>query len=353
MNQELTFKELLLAIKSYWTFFISRWYLFLVAIVAFVGLMVFLANKQESLYVAPLTFVVEGSGSGGGGAGGVLGQLGLGNGEQNNNIDRIIQFAYSHQVIAPSIFDSISVDGKNRLLANYLIDLYGYHEKWKESSQLNGFLFDSSSLSTEDAVENRVYKKLHDLIVNNKSNGALLSFSADEMTSIFTLEVTSLDSEVSYTLAENIFKNLENFYIESVVRKKRSTSERLTFRSDSLLTMLQNTEIQLARERDRSSQISLRQNSIRRNRLEREVVLLGSAYKEVLQNRERAAFILENETPSFVVIDMPLKPLRMIEPYLIKFIVIGVLLAVLSVSVILFFYKLINDVMRDAESTQI
>lgn len=344
---EMSLRDLILAIRNYITYFLSKWYVYLVGIALIVGYLTYDTVSQQPTHIAPLTFTVQGTGGGGGiGTGAILGQLGIGGGGENNGLLKLVELSRSRQVIAPVLFDSMAVEGVNDLLANHLIREYDYHTLWQESKLINGYLFTSAPPLPDDVAGNRVFKQLHRLIVGPSNAGPLLSVSVDEVTSIFTITAETLNEEISMYLAEAVFASLETFHINASVSKKMQTLQNLTIRADSVEALLRVTESQLAVEQDRSARITLRQNSLRAQRLSQKVIILGTMYGEIIKNKETASFLLANEKPSFVVIDEPLVPLSQNRPSLVRAIIIGGVASVLGISVLLMLWKFYFDTIQ-------
>jgi len=116
-------------------------------------------------------------------------------------------------------------------------------------------------------------------------------------------------------------------------------------RADSVKLELAAAEARLARFEDRSSNILLRQNIIRGQELNRQVLILSTLYAEVVKNKETAAFLLANEKPAFNLIDAPLEPLNKTTESWVSALVIGGLLGVILTGIVLFFTKLVRDAM--------
>jgi hypothetical protein len=298
-------------------------------------------------YDAPLTFMMNDNKGGGIGAGAILGSLGLGGGEGGGGkASKLLQLGKSRKVLGKVLFDSAMINGKTQLLADHIIDIYDYDQDWEENAQLKGFRFGEGMPLKSNVAGNKVFKILYRKMRGEDEDEGLISLSIDESSGLSDLRANSLDPELSVVLVNQIFRELSEYFVATSVSGKKETLTELRERADSVKTALNIAEARLARFEDRSSQILLRQNTIKGQELNREVFILSSMYGEIVKNRETAAFLLANEKPAFNLIDSPLEPLSPSqESWTMALIMGGVLGGVLS-CIILFFSKLVRDAMR-------
>jgi uncharacterized protein involved in exopolysaccharide biosynthesis len=347
LSEELTLKDLIVSVREYGSYFISKWYVFLIVAVVAGGGAAYLESRKKVLFLAPLTFTVEGKGSSGIGNGSILGQLGLGNAQEESSAMKVLELSRSRLVLAGPLFDSLIVDGVEDVLANHLIHYYQYHEKWEEDLELTNFRFNGKKPEKDDIVGNKVLKQLHRLIAGPPLEKALFSLNVNENTGIFLLESSTLSPDISVFLANSIYSNLEDVYVNSSIRRHKETFNLLSERADSVEALLNVSENKLAREQDRSSRVSLRSNGLQQQKLRREVLILSTMFAEVLKNKEAASFLLANEKPTFVKIDKPLEPLQISAPSVTRSALVGGILGLLLTSVVLFFWKVIKAALSE------
>lgn len=309
------------------------------------GLFFWNAFTTPVTYTAPLTFMLNEEDNTSIGAGAILGSLGLGGAaDGGNNTIKLLELGKSRQVLGRVLFDSALVDGKNQVVADHLIEVYGYHSDWSENEAMRGFLFRGKYPAHDDRVGNRVLKSLHNKLVN-PDNG-LLSITVDELSGIFTIKVSTLSEDLSLIITEGLYHELADYFITSSIADKEQTLNRLNQRADSVAIALQAAEASLARFQDRSALVPLRQSSVRGQQLSREVLILSTMYAEIVKNRETAAFLLANEKPAFNLVDGPLMPLQPVRESWMKGLIIGGLLGGVFVGILLFFRKVLTDVMQ-------
>lgn len=345
LQDELTLKELILAIQDYTRYFLRKWFWFVLGAVVVGGLFFYIAFTEPVVYPAPLTFVMNNEQNKGVGAGAILGSLGLGKDDGGGKAMQLLEMAKSRRLLGKVLFDSVTVDGKHQFVADHLIELYDYHTRWEDSEQKAGFLFEGVQPAPNDRVANSIFKDLHVLLINEEDG--LLMATVDESSGVFEIRTATIQPELSIYITEGVYQALKDYFIKSITSGKQQTVEQLRLRADSIRQELIRAEALLARFQDKSRTITLRSNSSEGIRLQREVLILSSMYAEIVKNRETAAFLLANERPAFSVIDGPLEPLRAKRESLVRAVGIGAMLGVLLLGAILFFTKFVSDALRN------
>lgn len=339
-QDELTLRELILAIQDYRRYFLRKWYWFVIGGLALGGLLFYVAITGEVTYVAPITFVMEGEKKPATG-GDLLSTLGLGGGSGNNAM-KLIEMAQSRQIVSKVLFDSAVVNGKNQFIADHLIEVYDYHADWEESLELNNFRFDGNVPDKNDFTGNRALKSVYGKLM--RGDEPLCTANYDELSGVFTLSCNTLAPELSIAITESLYEKLVSYYVESTIASRQKTYDQLKYRADSVRIALVNADAKSARFRDKGNLI-LNTSSSQGLQLNREVMMLSAMYAEIVKNKESTAFILANSTPAFSLIDVPLMPLSVNETSWKNYLVIGVFLGAILVGVLLFFKKLVNDAM--------
>lgn len=348
MQDELTLKELILAIQDYFRYFLRKWYWLALGGLIVGSLFFYSAFTEPVTFSAPLTFMMNNEKESGIGAGAILGSLGLGGGGGgDNSAMKLLEMARSRQLLGKVLFDSAKIEGQEDLIANHLIRFYDYHKEWEESEELKGFFFQNGMPPPDDRTGSSVFKQLHGLLI--RKDEGLFTASIDENSGVFSLQTTTVNPELSIAITERVYQELKSHYTLATTSGKKLTLEQLRLRADSVQTALNLAEGRLARFQDRSGTIMLRSNTAEGARLNREVMILSTMYAEIVKNRETSAFLLANERPAFSLIDGPLEPLRANQRASLKAGVLGAFLGGVLVGITLFFVKLVGDAMRGKE----
>jgi uncharacterized protein involved in exopolysaccharide biosynthesis len=346
VQDELTLKELVLAIREYIVYFLRKWHWIIFGALLLGGIFFYNAFTSPVNYEAPLTFMLNDDKGSSIGAGAILGSLGLGGGEGGGGMaSKLLELGKSRKVLGKVLFDSATIDGKTQLVADHIIDIYHYHEAWEESDSLKEFRFGSGMPVANDVSGSQAFKILHRQLITEEEG--LVSLTVDESSGVTELIAKTLDPELSVVLANKIFKALSEYFVATSVSGKQETLIQLMERADSVKIELGVAESRLARFEDRSSQVFLRQNIVKGQELNRQVFILSTMYGEIVKNKETAAFLLANEKPAFNLIDSPLEPLLPLrESWTTALVISGSLGGVLA-CIILFFTKLVRDALRE------
>jgi hypothetical protein len=341
VQDELTLKELILAIREYIVYYLRKWYWIIFGALLLGGIFFYNAYTSPVNYEAPLTFMLNDDKGPSIGAGAILGSLGLGGEGGGGLASKLLELGKSRKVLGKVLFDSATIDGKTQLVADHIIDIYDYHEAWEESDSLKEFRFGSGMPVANDVSGSKVFKILYRQLITEEEG--LVSLAVYESSGVTELIAKTLDPELSVVLANNTFKALSEYFVTISVSGKQETLIQLRERADSVKIELGVAESRLARFEDRSSQVFLRQNIVKGQELNRQVFILSTMYGEIVKNKETAAFLLANEKPAFSLIDEPLEPLRPIKESLMEALIIGSVLGGLLVSIVFFFTKLVRD----------
>jgi len=194
-DDELTLKELILAVLEYFRFFLKRWYWFVLGGLLVGGAFFYTAYASPAVYTAPLTFMLNDEKESSIGAGAILGSLGLGGGDGGGSkVSKLLELGKSRKVLSRVLFDSVEIGGNEKLLADHIIDIYDYHENWQESKLLNGFHFGSGKPSTGDSAGNKAFKQLYTKLISD--NEGLLTLDVDNLSGLFELRASTLHPEL-------------------------------------------------------------------------------------------------------------------------------------------------------------
>ena len=314
-DDEITLKELILKVKEFWKELLK--FKFHILIISLLGGGLFFLQRYfvPRTYTAELTFMVN-EDEGRVGVGNVLGRLGLrgiGGSGSELNLDKILELSKSRRIIYPTLLDTVKDGSDLFLVANKIIDVYGFHEKWNKSnsSEMHNFLFAERDLDLTSLSGQRAIKRIYTKVVGNakQNNQPLLSCEYGPGTGILSIKVKSESELLSSHLSQSIYENLSEYYITKAIEPQAETVMALSKRTDSLRLALSQAEIQLANYDDSNQSLFTQRDRIRRARLQREVSILNIMYGEAVKNLETANFTLQNKTPFFQIIDPPVSPL--------------------------------------------
>jgi hypothetical protein len=152
---------------------------------------------------------------------------------------------------------------------------------------------------------------------------ALMSVRVDDETGIFTLTGKTESEPVSVALAEQTYETIKYFYEEKTLSNHRQTRDLLKSKVDSIQSVINQKQVQLARFQDASRGVILEEKLVQRNILSRDISTLTLALGEATKSFEMADYAYRDRKPLFVAIDRPMPPISPEENSLLKAIIIG------------------------------
>ena len=316
------------------------------------------AYLDKAEYSANLTFMIdEDSGNPLGSLGGVLGTFGIAQ-RGKNSLARLIQLSRSRNIIQNALFTQANLHGEKKLLANHLINYLDTLDQWNSQpwyrfyssrdKSLDNFRFKQIDQNKFTATDYKAMKNLHGVIVGDpkKDQPGMLNGSYDEETRILELSVTSRNPELSIALTNQIFDELNDFYIVKMTEKQAVTYKIVKEKTDSIKNQLQLKESQLARKDDTSLGLYSQTTRLGSDRLRKDIALLTMALGESTKNMEIADFALRNTMPYVQTIDRPVQPLSPVKKSLLKNLVTGLFLGLFFSGLVILLRKLYLDANR-------
>lgn len=273
----------------------------------FGGYNFYLKNKNVIKYEAELSFLVNSDEQSSNMFGGLLGQIGIG-GAANKGTpsQKILKIAQSRKITEKVLFQEIEINGTKQLIGNYIIALYQYFNDEKDTTL---FQYKFKKFSDNDFAYNSALKYLHKKIVQDESS--IVTINYDEDYDLFNIYTATPDEVFSIILAEAYFNVLSLEYEKITTEKQYIMVQTLERKKDSVYSALSGKENYSAQLADKKG-IILFQDRLPQQRTQRDLMVLGAMYQELVKNYEAASFNLENKMPVFQALDYPIRPLSKI-----------------------------------------
>ena len=353
-DDDITLKEVILRIKDYTGETILRWKLLLVFALIFALYFGYKAFISKPEYTATLTFMINKNETGGiGSVGAILGRFGFGN-KTDGNKDKIIQLNKSRRIIEKAIFKKVNINNNEDYIANHIINNLDSLDKWtsvpwykkpfSKPNPLKDFYFVSDNVAMFSDTANSALKEIYFHLIGSKRSGpGMMSNGYDEDSGILHISVTTNDPVLSIEITNSVFDNLSEFYIEKSVEKQKATYDIVKIKTDSILNLLKQKEVELANFEDRSHGLFGSKSKLKELRLKRDVQKLSLMYGESIKNLEIADFAVKNKTPFVQAIDRPLYPLKGEKQATIKAFILGGILGLILGIIFVIFRKIYRD----------
>ena len=331
-NDEISLKELVLKIKEWYQFLLTKWRLIILAGIIG-GLIGFTyAYFQKPTYKAVLTFAMEEEKSGGGGLGGALGlasQFGIDLGSSGGGAfsgANLIELMKSRKLVEKTLLSPIEVDGKAQSLVEYYLAFNEIKKDWDEKPLLKNVSFPIDADRTKFTLQ-------QDSILKNLAAGLiktdLVISQKDKKVSILSIEMNSTNEQFAKVFCETIAKETSEYYVEIKSKKSKMNVDILQHQADSIRAELNSAITGVAAAADNVFNLNSAMNVRRTPSARRQVDVQANTaiLTQLVGNLELAKVTLRKETPLLQIIDRPSFPLEKEKVGKLKSLVLGGFLA--------------------------
>ena len=333
-NDEISLKELIIKIKEWGSFLISKWkYIIIVGTIgALIGLTIALFEKPT--YKAVLTFAMEEDKGGGGG--GLSGALGLassfgidlgGGGGGAFAASNLAELMKSRLLIEKVLLEPVIINGKTITLAEYYIQICKLRNIWNTKPELQNIQFlPNANRSKFTLQQDSVLKQIHKSLINPNN---LNIMQKDKKVTILSIEVTSENEYFSKIFCESLAKETSDFYIETKSKKARINVNVLQRQTDSIRNALNGAITGVANETDNVYNLNPAFNikTAPSKKKQIDVQANTAILTNLVVQLELAKITLRKETPLIQLIDHPILPLQKEKFGKLKSIILGGFLA--------------------------
>jgi uncharacterized protein involved in exopolysaccharide biosynthesis len=349
-SDEISLKELILKMRDWWHYLLSKWKIILIAgilggIIGFTY-----AYFKKPVYKAELSFALqdEKSGSGLGSALGLASQFGIDLGGNNGGSefsgDNLLELMKSRSMVEKTLLTAVTINGKRETLAELYINFNKIREGWKGKPELEDINFlPDADRSKFTLRQDSILGVFHENLIK----GSLVVDKLDKKLSIITLSVSSTNELFSKYFTEVLAKVVSDFYVETKTEKSVKNVAILQQQTDSVRRALNAAISGVASSADAAPNANpllqtLRVPSQRRQvDVQANTAILG----ELVKNLELAKMSLLQETPLIQVIDRPILPLEKEKVSKLKGLIFGGIFSGFLISFLLLFRKIFKGIM--------
>lgn len=290
-----------------------RYKLLLLASVLGAGLGLAYNWIKSTKYTAEITFIVEDNKNMGGGLLSALGgQLGFdisslsGGGNGILSGDNVLELLKSRSMMAQCLLTPYAGDSTLTLADRYA-DIYKLRSQWAKSKEVGKEVFFGKG-DRNGRLEDSLLK----VIVKRIEEKQLSIYKPDKKLGFFKVSVTTKDELLSKLIAERIIRIATDFYIDTRTGRLKKNIDRLQGRTDSLEAILNRRTYSASAE----NRLMLNANPAYINQpvtleiSEREKIMMGTIYAELMKNLEISKTALIQETPAVQIVDHASLPLE-------------------------------------------
>jgi hypothetical protein len=348
-DNEISFSDILLHIKTFFIIIKKKWHLIFFAGLFSATILLVTFWNEKPIYTAELSFAMEEEKAGSGGLGGALGLAssfgidiggGAGGAFSSTNLSELMK---SRLILEKVLLKPISIYGQKTSLIEYYIKINHFEDKWLNNDNLGKVKFhageDINQFSfLKDSIFKIFYKEL-------TSKGKLEIIQKDKKITIISVIVKNKDEIFAKLFCENLAKEVSNFYVESKSKKARINVEVLQKQVDSVKTELNFSIKNLAKEIDYVYNLNpaLNSSGIASKKRQIDVQTNSEILKNLIIQLELAKISLRKETPLIQLIDVPKLPLDFNKFGKLKSFLLGLIFGVLVSTIYLIFKELNRD----------
>jgi len=344
-HDEISVKELILNIRKWIMFIISKWMIILVFVVVG-GIAGFLyAKSKETKYAAECTFVLD-EGKSGGNALNNLSFLGMDVGNASAGLftsaKNIIWLYTSRLMLHQTLLTPVEYNGRKRLLIDIFLDENGLRRKMQEVPSLKSLTFKEGTAM--DSLTNEQSSIILSCIGMLKGKEYLKVSENSGADNIITVSFQSKDELFSKLFTETLVNKVNQYYIKTKTEKTNEEIRVLSRKADSTKAVLNAGMHQVASYIEdvpfpNPNRATLR---VAPERKKVDVEATSAMYIELVKTLETRRMALAQETPLIQIIDGPVFPLDAIRPSAVRMGMVGAFLfgsIIIAVLIVVKWYK--------------
>lgn len=351
---EISLKELILKFRELWKYLLSKWAIIIAFGMVSGGMGYAYAYFKKPIYTATTTFVLEDEKGGGtGNLAGLASMAGIDLGGNGGGIfqgDNILQLYKSRTMLEKTLLTQVNINDKKELLVQRYIDFNKLNEKWVKHPNLINLRFsiDSLQLNTKFIGFDRLRDSILGEIVGDIKRNYLTVVKPDKKLSTIQVDVRAKDEFFAKAFNDELVKNVNEFYIQTRIKKSLQNVEILQDKADSVRGVMNGAIYTAVAVADATPNLNPTRQ-IRRvapaQRAQFSAETNKSILAEMVKNLEMTKMSLLKETPLIQVIDEPIYPLPKEKISKIKGFILGGILGGFLIIFILLLSRFFKNIM--------
>ncbi|MDR0261909.1 MAG: lipopolysaccharide biosynthesis protein [Sphingobacterium sp.] len=352
-KQDITLKELILNLKNWILYLISKWYILILAVVLGSALGILYTKLKKPIYTATTSFVLEGAepSNGLGQYAGIASMMGVDLGGGNGGIfqgDNLIELYKSRTMIEAALLKPSQSDSSKVLLDHYF-EMEQLKDQWKkkrpELLSVNFALKHQNSNSLQRQRDSVISRVVDD--INSKK---LAVGKPDKKLSIIKIDVSGTNEIFAKEFNEALVAEVNEFYVKTKTKKSLDNISILQHKTDSVRAAMNGAISSAAVAIDNTPNLNPTKQILRlvpSQRSQFSAETNKTILAQLLQNLELSKLSLMKEAPLIQIIDNPVYPVKENKIGVIKGAVIGAFLLSFITIVILTVINTVRVSMKD------
>ena len=233
----------------------------------------------------------------------------LGSGKNDMSPENIAELAISKHIIYKTLFSTVDENGNSKTLVNLYLDSIGVPEINPSSIFTYDFRIkskvDTNLTKNESILINYIYNELKSRKIN---------IDISSKTSVIKFHVELPNEHVAYVFSKSFIHSIKCFLEKRTSKRKLETIKILSNKSDSIKSILIESEEKLASISDKNNYVVRKKARLEELRLAREIEILSTMYALNLRNLEIAKFTYQETRDAYNILDRPMLPLEKTKP---------------------------------------
>jgi capsule polysaccharide export protein KpsE/RkpR len=221
--------------------------------------------------------------------------------------DNILELYKSRLMIEKALLSPVEINGKRQLLIDRYIQSKSLLDTWKKSDNIRNinFIGNPKKFSrVQDSLMREITKYI---------NKHILSVTKpDKKLSIINVEIKFKDEIFAQLLNQTLVQTVNNFYVQTQIRKTFQNVQVLQHQADSVRNILNSSIGRVAASTDANPNPNptIHALMVPYQKKQIDVQANTAIYAEVVKNLEVSKISLRQETPLIQLIDEPILPLE-------------------------------------------
>jgi hypothetical protein len=352
-KHDITLKELILNMKNWIRYLISKWYILILAVVLGAVAGILYAKIKKPVYTATTSFVLEGAepGNGLGQYAGIASMMGVDLGGGNGGIfqgDNLIELYKSRTMIEAALLNPSQSDSTKVLLDHYF-QMEQLKDEWKkkhpELLSVNFALKQQNSKILQRRRDSVISKVVDD--INTKK---LVVGKPDKKLSIIKIDVSGTNEIFAKEFNEALVAEVNEFYVKTKTKKSLDNISILQHKTDSVRAAMNGAISSAAVAIDNTPNLNPTKQVLRlvpSQRSQFSAETNKTILAQLLQNLELSKLALMKEAPLIQIIDNPVYPVKENKTGVIKGAIIGAFLFCFMTIIVLTVMNTIRITLKD------
>ncbi|WP_113651706.1 Wzz/FepE/Etk N-terminal domain-containing protein [Pedobacter namyangjuensis] len=318
-TNEISLKDLILRIREWWRYLLSKWMIILAFGLLGGALGFFYATTKKPIYTATTTFVLEDEKLGGGGLGSLAGLASMagvdvGSGGGIFQGDNIFELYKSRRMVVQTLLTEVIDNGRKETLIDRYLYFNDFKNKWKDKVELAELSFKPDTLLNGNLSlkPNRLRDSILNSIVSEINKNCLTVEKSDKKLSILKVDVKSKDEFFSKAFNEAIVGNVNEFYLQTKTKKSLQNVQIMQQKADSVRAVMNGAIYEAVAIADATPNLNPTRQVQRvapAQRAQFSAETNKAILSSLVQNLEMSKLALMKDTPLLEIIDKPIYPL--------------------------------------------